>query len=447
VLSLCLMIIERLDLPAGPTEASKLAPISCRGDCEEEAIVVEDDGAVESAPGWRRRKRQRQTSEDLAVRTCETQPADLTASAVPPESLDAVVASWDAMRSQLATLEATAREKQATWDSLLSDCLAAVGKSDAELELEQTALAVERYGDRAHLFCPLAPSIARLLPVSTHSPEEMAFAEELQEACGALMNIKNRLLAHITAAKERGDRHALRDLGPRHSALGKEIKALGRLDAKVGRRITLCARRIMEYRSRCVLREIDPNLLRDVEASLAGYTKVSDFYRLSDAARYSFGRQLDGPQHFTDVRRNVAILEVWNMSGSKIYGGYAVSGVDCPGERPNKEARTLFSAIEAEDGLGETYARDQDAEYKLCASFCGDILGLRHPSAPLASSSWSGRAVLFSKKPLCASCHDVVNRQLMLLLPGLSLQVVVDEAEAEVIAEPRCTRGRRSRGW
>eukprot|EP00930_Biecheleria_cincta_P025436 TRINITY_DN18115_c0_g2_i1.p1 TRINITY_DN18115_c0_g2~~TRINITY_DN18115_c0_g2_i1.p1 ORF type:complete len:357 (-),score=63.19 TRINITY_DN18115_c0_g2_i1:110-1141(-) len=341
------------------------------------------------------------------------------------------------MQPRIASLEHSARERQASWDSLLCECLVAVGKSDAELEEEHISLAVERYGDHAAHFCPLAPSIARLLPLSTHSPEEMAFAEELQDACGALMTIKNRLLAHIIVAKERGDRDALRELGPKHSALSKEIKTVSSLDAKVCRRMTVCSQRIMEHRGRSVLRNIDPTFLNDVEASMVGYTKVVDFYRLSDAARYSFGRQLEGPQHFTDVRRNVAILEVWNCDEIRIFNGYAVSGVDCPGERPGAEARALFTAIEAEDGLGQTYMRDEDAEYKLCASFCGGKLGLRHPSAPLPALTWSGRAVLFSKKPLCASCYDVVNRQLLELVPGLSLQVVVDEAEEETCCTKR----------
>merc|ERR1711963_1065695 len=110
----------------------------------------------------------------------------------------------------------------------------------------------------------------------------------------------------------------------------------------------------------------------------------------------------DGPQHFADVRRNVAVLEVWDaVTGTRVLNDYAVSGVDGPGTRPDAASRAMFIAQEVEDGLGETYARDYDAEFKLCASFCSAFPTGHMPTRPF-------RAMLFSKKPLCVSCSDVV---------------------------------------
>ena len=40
-----------------------------------------------------------------------------------------------------------------------------------------------------------------------------------------------------------------------------------------------------------------------------------DFYRLSDSKEHSFGRVFSGPQHFTDIRRNVAILHATRGDG------------------------------------------------------------------------------------------------------------------------------------
>merc|ERR1719183_380716 len=141
----------------------------------------------------------------------------------------------------------------------------------------------------------------------------------------------------------RSDREVLRTLGPKHAAWGKEIKAIQSLDAKVGRRLTVASRRINEYRSMQMLRYVQPAHLRDIEASFKGYMKVLDFYRHSDAQRYSFNRQLSGPQHFADIRRNIAVLEVWDdLLGSRIFNAFAVSGADAPGVQPAELDKVLF---------------------------------------------------------------------------------------------------------
>merc|ERR1711959_20428 len=106
-------------------------------------------------------------------------------------------------------------------------------------------------------------------------------------------------------------------------------------DSKVSRRLTVASRRINAYRSQQNLRDVDPTQLQDIDATFKGYMKVLDFYRHSDAQRFSFNRQLSGPQHFADVRRNVAVLEVWDdQLGKRIFNAFAVSGADAPGVQP-----------------------------------------------------------------------------------------------------------------
>lgn len=365
------------------------------------------------------------------------------------ESLDAITTAWKALQPRIEALREVAQEREASWDALLQRTLAAVGCSDEELLQQREALAIERYGEEAPLFCTLPPSIAWLLPASAQSEEELAFAEEVEMTANLLFAVRQRLLAHITDAKLRGDRDLLRSLGPIHTTWGKEVKTLRGLDAKVGRRCTVASRRINAYREKQTLRDVEPANLRDLEANFKGYLKVLDFYRHSDAQRYSFNRQLSGPQHFADIRRNVAVLEVWDDTlGDRIFNAFAVSGADAPGVQPEELQDSLFVALEVEDGCGETYSRDLDAEFKLCNALCRSLLleearkcceDRAAQAKPAAASSThaldltrpssSLRAVLFSKKPLCISCRAVVFEQLPSRLPGLSLEVRVDEAE------------------
>ena len=229
---------------------------------------------------------------------------------------------------------------------------------------------------------------------------------------------------------------------------------------------------------------------------------------LTDAGSLSFGRTLQGPQFFTDVRRNVAILHATRgprASGGSEEGGeeggdadqvcrpcgggggpeqgggergggerggggvaaaaegqaralltedesgagassgptlsgsassetlfceYAISGMGAPGLRWCGEAEGQplsgpFLPIECADGLGESYLRDHDAEFKLVSELCARHLGVTAPGQ--VNRSYRGRLTLWSKKPLCASCSGVVYRQLVAALPGAQLEVRVDE--------------------
>lgn len=335
-----------------------------------------------------------------------------------PEPLGEVLAAWEALRPRAEALRAAAAERRPAWAALCAEAEATAALPAEALHREASELAVRRYGPEADRFCVMPPSIARLLPASTRSPEEFRFVEEVESAVADMQQVRQRLLEHITAAKARDDREALRDLGPRYSGAAREIRALRDLDGAVTRRMSVASRRLAAYRAGQEVRPLPQGELLELPANFAGYTKVLDFYRLSDASRYNFGRQFEGPQHFTDVKRNVAVLEALDEDGRPVFNGFAVSGVGAPGVRPDEASRGRFSAMEVEDGGGETYSRDHDAEFKLCASLCQSV-----------PANWRGRVHLFSKKPLCRSCADVVCVQLPRALPGVSLEVTVDETE------------------
>ena len=59
------------------------------------------------------------------------------------------------------------------------------------------------------------------------------------------------------------------------------------------------------------------------------------------------------------------------------------------------------------------------------SAFCSQRLGLREKGG--VCEAYCGRVTLWSKKPLCVSCHDVVHRQLRAALPNAALEVLVDE--------------------
>ena len=160
-------------------------------------------------------------------------------------------------------------------------------------------------------------------------------------------------------------------------------------------------------------------------------TELSSAQRPQDAALYNFGRVYSGPNFFTDVKSNVAILAVYNGEAQELYSGYAVSGDrNCPGVQLT--AGAFFDAIEATDGLGETYSRTFDAEFKLLTDFAS-----QHTAERWGDWKACGHAVLWSKKPLCESCHAVVHKQFPRRYPNIVLEVIVgDEAEAKADSAP-----------
>ena len=364
-----------------------------------------------------------------------------TTSASGPADLAAVEARVSAALENVAALEASAASPDgpaAGWAARLQAVRVAAAATDAEYLSASRALAAERYPSSlaaaaeaapvAEAFHPEPPGVTVLTELSARTTEEERFLEGVAPLANQVLAAKKPLLDMIKAAKASGDKDATRALGRLLNSLGLATKALSVVEKPVGSRISLAIKRLADYRAACTIRELHPaaltTLLRAVPPSSAGYTAVCDYYRLSDSRRYSFGRQLEGPQHFVDIRRNVAVLLV--VRGGRVcYSNYAVSGVGSPwggSKRVDGDggdaAAVTFATQHCEDGLGESYDRQYDAEYRLITDFVRSV-----PDA----AGGGYEACLWSKKPLCASCADVLLKQVPVLLTSLALSVVVDE--------------------
>jgi len=192
--------------------------------------------------------------------------------------------------------------------------------------------------------------------------------------------------------------------------------------------VTVC-RRILP------VRRIDPAELTNIPASYEGYLQILDFYFFSDANLYCFGEHFSGPNWFTRLKRNVAILSVIDADGNCVYNNFAVSGeYKTPGAPLAPEEGPLQS-IEAADENGRVFDRRHDAEFKLLTGLCGAVPVEQRPS-------WTASATLWSKKPLCRSCAGAVS-QVEGLFPRMSVAIVVGEPKTEEDGEPEVPNGKR----
>ncbi|CAL1129280.1 unnamed protein product [Cladocopium goreaui] len=154
-----------------------------------------------------------------------------------------------------------------------------------------------------------------------------------------------------------------------------------------------------------------------------------------DANLYCFGEHFSGPNWFTRLKRNVAILSVIDADGNCVYNNFAVSGeYKTPGAPLAPEEGPLQS-IEAADENGRVFDRRHDAEFKLLTGLCGAVPVEQRPS-------WTASATLWSKKPLCRSCAGAVS-QVEGLFPRMSVAIVVGEPKTEEDGEPEVPNGKR----
>jgi len=227
---------------------------------------------------------------------------------------------------------------------------------------------------------------------------------------------------------------------------------------KLTRNSALAALLVTVCRRVLPVRHIDPSELRDIPASYEGYLRIADFHLFSDAGLYDFGEHGSGPNLFTRLRRNVAILRVQDCNGKVVYNTFAVSGaLKTPGVSPAPPCGPLRS-VEAEDEHGRLFDRRHDAEFKLLNCLCdafeasraaradaastpSDSSAATTVSAPFvelepgaSSSTWKGTGRLWSRKPLCRSCLGAV-RQLGLRFPHLQLEVVVGDDDEVMPSE------------
>ena len=95
----------------------------------------------------------------------------------------------------------------------------------------------------------------------------------------------------------------------------------------------------------------------------AGYEQVLDFYRLTDTSLYSFGRVQAGPQFFTDIRRNVAILRASRGVLPDEQRGEASGDKEHADEEEWRLGRVLLERIEA---TSPTHAATDESPATTC---------------------------------------------------------------------------------
>lgn len=243
---------------------------------------------------------------------------------------------------------------------------------------------------------------------------------EMDSVRGDLQKVQDAVHSDLLVAKERADMDAVRSSGRSLNDLKALLRKLEAERRGITRNSVLATLLVTVCRRVLPVRQIDPAELRDIVPSKEGYMRIMDFYLFSDASLYCFGEHYCGPNWFTRLKRNVAILSVQDDAQRSVYNTFAVSGEHkTPGAPPALESGPLQS-IEAEDEHGRVFDRRHDAEFKLLTGFCLRLGGMIEETR----AAWTGSGVLWSKKPLCRSCIGAV-RQLEAQLPGLKLQVVV----------------------
>jgi hypothetical protein len=268
-----------------------------------------------------------------------------------------------------------------------------------------------------------------------------------------LQGAQDAARGELLAAKERGDLAVLRSIGRSFNDLKALLQKLEGDRRKLTRNSALAALLVTVCRRVLPVRHIDPSELRDIPPSHEGYLRIADFHLFSDSGLYDFGEHCSGPNLFTRLRRNVAILLIHDADGKVVYNEFAVSGeLKTAGAPPVPASGRLYS-IEAEDEHGRLFDRRHDAEFKLLSGFCTVIerrlnLQVAADDSRESSSSddegggrkaraqdWQGSGRLWSRKPLCRSCAGAV-RQLSSIFPQLSLEVSVGEGDEIVELAP-----------
>ena len=219
---------------------------------------------------------------------------------------DAVAAPFGPRFAELAQY---AEERRDKWSSMLMTATHAAALSNEELRLEGRQEACRRYDESAvQHFWPDPPSIVTLTTYSVRDEAEAAFFTDLEAFCASVAAAKTVQLALVQAAKSATppDVENVRRLGRGIGALSSLMQLARELDKPVRERVQIASRRIPSYRESCAIRSLPADFqLVDVPPSRAGYEQVLDFYRFTDVGIHSFGRASEGPQFFTDIRRNV----------------------------------------------------------------------------------------------------------------------------------------------
>lgn len=185
-----------------------------------------------------------------------------------------------------------------------------------------------------------------------------------------LQGAQDAARGELLAAKERGENAVVRSVGRSFNDLKALLQRVEGDRRKLTRNSALAALLVTVCRRVLPVRIIDPSELKDIPPSHEGYLRIADFHLFSDSGLYDFGEHCSGPNLFTRLRRNVAILLVKDVRGQVVYNSFAVSGeLKTAGAPPVPPDGPLYS-IEAEDEHGRKFDRRHDAEFKLLSGFC-----------------------------------------------------------------------------
>lgn len=302
--------------------------------------------------------------------------------------------------------------------------LASGTSSEAEEEARQVAASIG--GERERLQEILMRSQRELLELSTSATPDYKkeLLAEMDAVLDELRRAQDAVHSELLAAKERSDMNAVRvagrslnDLKALTRRLDGERRALTKNSALAALLVTVC-RRVLP------VRHVDPDDLRDISPSYEGYLQILDFYFFSDASLYCFGEHYSGPNWFTRLKRNIAILMVDDAEGKRLYNAFAVSGVHMTPGAPHAPENGPLVSIEAEDEHGRVFDRRHDAEFKLLSGFCLSV-GDEEKAASLEAT-----ASLWSKKPLCRSCAGAV-QQVQRRFPRMKIEIEVGTSVEE----------------
>lgn len=365
-----------------------------------------------------------------------------------PEQLPASVGSavadllqrWEQVRRRVDSLRPALEHEE----RLMQDILDALGSEDQKMlrklatdgsegdDLAKELATSIGEAEKAKLQDILTKGQRKLLELSTSAAPDYKkeLLVEMEAVLDSLRSAYGPVLDELQGAKSRGDTPAVRvagrslnDLKALTLRLESERRGFTKNSGLASLLVTVC-RRVLPAR------QVNPVDLGKVSPSYEGYVQILDFYFFSDASIYCFGEHFSGPNWFTRLKRNIAILMVHDADGNKLYNDFAVSGqYRTPGAPLAPESGPLVS-VEAEDELGQIFDRLHDAEFKLLTRFCllvGDTA---------AAASCRARATLWSKKPLCTSCAGAVE-QVRQRFPFLDLDIGVGDpsaADASVLA-------------
>lgn len=350
---------------------------------------------------------------------------------LPPQELPVVDASLERWRCALALradLKPVLHREQELIREILSCGLRegdrktlrqlVTGDSGSDMDaLRQDSLVGRMVAQAEKLQGILLKNHNALLELTTRMPEgKEEILRQLDEVRTSLRAAQTAVHGKLLHAKMGADPELVRSLGRTLNDLRALMRRLEADRHEVLRNSRLAALLVTVCRRVLPVRIINPLELKTIDPCHNGYLRILDFYFFSDASKFCFGERYSGPNWFTRLKRNVAILQVVGKDEELMYNDFAVSGVYNKPGAPLAPDNGFFKSIEAEDEHGRVFDRRNDAEFKLLSVF----------AERFRETGFHGTATLWSKKPLCRSCKGVV-KQFHERFPHATLKVVEEE--------------------